>query len=83
MIAETKNWIINYREIDGSVGTLNATTEISASGFFAYGNGKAGALIINEYPTVDDLRYNTSKDLHMAMIKDYFGSNLIKATERR
>lgn len=80
-MSETKRWSIEYSHSDGRAGTIEATTEISKSGAFSYGNGKSGALTIDGYPTVYDLRYNSSKDLHMAMIEDYFGKGLVRATE--
>lgn len=80
-MSETKKWSIEYSHADGRRGTIKATTEISKSGCFDYGNGKSGALIIDGYPNVYDLRYNTAEDLHMEMIKDYFGKGLVKATE--
>ena len=78
---ETKKWKVEYSHSDGRSGTIEVTTEISKAGAFEYGNGKCGALIIDGYPTVYDLRYNSAKDLHMAMIKDYFGKGLVMATE--
>lgn len=80
-MSETKKWRIEYNHNDGRNGVIHATTEISKSGAFDYGNGKSGALIIDGYPNVYDLRYNTAKDLHMEMIKDYFGKGLVKAIE--
>ena len=80
MAMEIKNWKVEYKHNDGREGELSVTTEISKSGAFDYGNGKSGALIIDGYPNVYDLRYNTAKDLHMQMIKDYFGKGLVSAT---
>ena len=80
-MSETKRWKIEYSHSDGRSGTIEATTEISKSGAFDYGNGKSGALIISGYSNMYDLRYNTAKDLHMEMIKAYFGKGLVKATE--
>lgn len=74
----TIKWIVEYDHHDGRNGTVQVTTEVSKSDAFCYGNGKCGALIIGGYPTVYDLRYNTEKDLHMAMIKSYFGEGLVK-----
>ena len=79
-MSETKRWKVEYSHNDGRSGVLEVTTEISKSGAFDYGNGKIGALIIDGYPTVYDLRYNSAKDLHMEMLKDYFGKGLVKAT---
>ena len=50
---------------------------------FDYGNGMCGALTIEGYDNVYDLRYNSDKDLHLAMIKDHFGKGLVQATEIR
>lgn len=80
-MSEVKKWDIQYSHSDGRAGVVEVTTEISKSGAFDYGNGKCGALIINGYSNVYDLRYNTAKDLHMEMIKDYFGKGLVKASE--
>ena len=81
MVYETKRWRVKYSHSDGRSGTVEAVTEISKSGSFTYGNGKGGALIINDYPNVYDLRYNREHDLHMVMLKDYFGKGLVEATE--
>ena len=80
-MSETKKWSVEYSHSDGRAGVIKVTTEIweSSGGFF--GNGKSGALIIDEYLNVYDLRYNTAEDLHMEMIKDHFGKGLVKATE--
>ncbi len=82
-MSEVKKWEIQYSHSDGRTGVVEVTTEISKSGAFDYGNGKCGALSIDGYPDVYvyDLRYNTAKDLHMEMIKDYFGKGLVKASE--
>lgn len=81
MQKDTKRWSIEYSHKDGRSGTVNVTTEVGESGGFQYGNGKGGALIIDGYPYGYDLRYSRESDLHMAMIEDYFGSGLVKATE--
>ena len=81
MATEMKKWVIEYAHDDGRSGTIEATTEIRKSGAFDYGNGMGGALTINGYDNVYDLRYCKEKDLHMVMIKDYFGKGLVKATE--
>lgn len=80
-MSEVKNWSIRYSHSDGRAGTIRATTEISKSGAFSYGNGKSGALFVDGYTNLYDLRYNTADDLHMEMIKDYFGKGLVSATE--
>ena len=81
MMSETRKWSVEYSHSDGRAGVIEVTTEVSKSEAFAYGNGKSGALIIGEYPNVYDLRYNSAKDLHIEMIKDYFGNGLVKAVE--
>ena len=81
MANEIKNWTVYYSHRDGRQGTVKATTEISKSAAFSYGNGKSGALIINGYPNVYDLRYCTDDDLHMVMLREYFGRGLVKAVE--
>lgn len=78
---ETKKWNVSYSHEDGRNGVVEVTTEITKSGCFDYGNGKSGALIVDGYPNGYDLRYCGEKDLHMAMIKHYFGKGLVKATE--
>ena len=78
---ETKKWIVEYRHADGRSGSVKAETEISKSGCFDYGNGKAGALYIDGSPTTYDLRYVNEDDLHRVMIKEYFGKGLVNATE--
>ena len=78
---ETRKWNVTYSHADGRSGTIEVTTEVCKAGGFQYGNGKGGALIIDGYPNGYDLRYNREKDLHVVMIKDYFGKGLVKATE--
>ena len=78
---ETKKWIVEYDHEDGRSGKVEVTTEIMKSGGFQYGNGKSGALIVDGYPTGYDLRY-CNGDLHMVMIRTYFGRGLVKATEQ-
>lgn len=80
-IIEEKNWKVQYAHADGRSGEVEAKTEISESGAFDYGNRKSGALIINGYPNGYDLRYCREDDLHMVMLKEYFGKGLVKATE--
>lgn len=76
-----KRWEVEYSHEDGRSGTINVTTEVVKTGGFHYGNGKSGALTVAGYTNVYDLRYNSAKDLHMVMLKDYFGKGLVKATE--
>lgn len=81
MKEEVKNWKVEYDHKDGRCGVVNVTTEIRESGAFSYGNGKAGAIQINDGdPRYYDLRYNHDDDLHMLMIQDWFGKGLVKAT---
>ena len=77
---EAKKWSIEYSHSDGRSGTVEAVTEISKSGAFEYGNGKCGTLEIDGDLTSYDLRYSREKDLHMVMIKEYFGKGLVNAT---
>lgn len=79
MVLETKKWNVKYSHIDGRSGEIEVVTEIAESGAFQYGNGKSGALIIDGYPNGYDLRYCNDKDLHMVMIRDYFGKGLVEA----
>ena len=79
--SEAKRWRVEYRRFDGVSGVMEVETELTTSGCYEYGNGKAGALIVGGYPWVYDLRYNSRPDLHMVMIEDYFGKGLVKATE--
>ena len=81
MTPEKKSWIVKYSHKDGRKGTVQATTEISKSGCFSYGNGKSGMLTVGDFEQPYDLRYNTAKDLHMAMLEDYFGNGLVEANE--
>ena len=80
-LKDIRQWSIEYSHDDGRSGTVNATTEIIKAGGFQYGNGKSGVLSIDGYDNVYDLRYCREKDLHLAMIKEYFGNGLVKATE--
>ena len=77
---DSKKWLVNYDHKDGRSGNIEVTTEITKSGAFSYGNGKAGRLTVGDYEQVYDLRYN-SGDLHRSMLRDYFGKGLVKATE--
>lgn len=83
MKKETKRWLVDYSHDDGRKGTVQVTTEIMKSGGFQYGNGKSGVLIENSvgYHHGYDLRYCKEKDLHMVMIREFFGKGLIKASE--
>ena len=78
---EAKKWKIEYDHKDGRAGTLEVETEIMKSEGFDYGNGKSGALIINGFANGYDLRYSRAKDLHRAMIEEYFGKGLVSAVE--
>lgn len=80
MNKEIKKWSVEYDHRDGRKGIVEVTTEIEESANFQYGNGKSGMLTVGHYKEGYDLRYNTG-DLHMAMIKDYFGKGLVRATE--
>lgn len=76
-----KKWEVEYSHDDGRAGTINVTTEIAKSGGFQYGNGKSGMLKVDNFTQYYDLRYNRDKDLHMVMLRDYFGNGLVRATE--
>ena len=78
---DTKKWMVKYNHKDGRNGKIKATTEIFKSGAFQYGNGKSGTLTIGAVTEDYDLRYNTEEDLHMAMLKEFFGKGLVSATE--
>ena len=79
-MTDVKRWNVQYDHKDGRSGVVEVVTEITKSGGFSYGNGKGGALIVDGYPHGYDLRY-CSGNLHMVMIKQYFGDGLIVATE--
>ena len=79
---EFKKWSVQYNHNDGRSGVVEVITEINKAKAFEYGNGKCGRLTVGEFQQVYDLRYNSSKDLHMAMLRDYFGDGLVKATEK-
>lgn len=81
MADEVKRWKVKYSHKDGRSGEVEAVTEVGASGAFQYGNGKAGALIVDGYTNGYDLRYCREKDLHMVMLKEYFGDGLVDAVE--
>ena len=78
---ELKKWRVEYDHKDGRSGTIECTTEIGKSEEFDYGNGKWGLLTVGKFDQGYDLRYNTENDLHMVMLRDYFGRGLVKATE--
>lgn len=78
---ERKNWVVNYSHKDGRHGTVNVMTEIDESKAFNYGNNKCGLLTVGEFSQGYDLRYNHEKDLHMVMMRDYFGDGLVSAIE--
>ena len=81
MATEVKRWSVEYDHHDGRKGTVGVVTEIRKSAGFQYGNGKSGALTVDGYPFIGyDLRY-CGGNLHMAMIKEYFGKGLVAATE--
>ena len=75
-----KEWLVEYNHSDGRHGTVKAITEISNIEKNIYGNGKAGLLTVGDFSQGYDLRYEKG-DLHMVMLKDYFGRGLVKATE--
>ena len=81
MKPEKKNWLVYYSHKDGRKGTVEATTEISQSGSFGYGNGKGGMLNVGNFAQGYDLRYNLDKDLHIVMLRDYFGDGLVEVQE--
>ena len=81
MANEVKRWRVKYSHNDGRSGEVEAITKVSESGAFQYGNGKAGALIVDGYTYRHDLRYCKEKDLHMVMLKEYFGNGLVTAIE--
>lgn len=78
---EVKKWVVEYNHSDGRSGTIECITEVGKSGSFDYGNGKSGVLTVGDFVQGYDLRYNSSKDLHVAMLEDYFGKGLVRATE--
>lgn len=81
MNEETKKWSVEYDHKDGRSGTVTAVTTVGKCGGFQYGNGKAGMLKVEGYTQCYDLRYWNDKDLHMAMLKHFFGKGMVKATE--
>lgn len=80
-MAEIKKWRVKYDHHDGRAGTVEVTTEIEKVAGEHYGNGKYGSLrTVGDYRHVYDLRYNIG-DLHMVMLKSYFGAGMIEAVE--
>lgn len=79
-MTEHKEWIVEYSHEDGRSGSVKVITEICKSGGFQYGNGKSGMLAVGGTMQIYDLRYNRARNLHMVMLKDYFGKGLVKAT---
>ena len=80
---ETKYWIVEYKYSDGRHGKVYVTTIVSKSESFEYGNGKSGLLTVDGIDWGYDLRYSLEDDLHLAMIKDFFGSGFTSAYEER
>jgi hypothetical protein len=78
---EIKKWMVQYDHSDGRKGIVRVTTEVRKSSDFKYGNGKTGSLTVGEYTAYYDLRYNHAKNLHVEMLKDYFGEGLVSAKE--
>ena len=76
----TKMWNVSYDHKDGRSGVVKVETEVFDSGAFAYGNGKGGCITVDDFEQGYDLRYVHDDDLHMAMIREFFGKGLIKAT---
>jgi len=81
MEKDIKKWKVKYDHKDGRSGEVDAITEILKSEAFDYGNRKAGKLVVNGVMQGYDLRYNKERDLHMVMLKDYFGNGLVEAKE--
>jgi len=81
MEKDIKKWKVKYDHKDGRSGEVDAVTEILKSGAFDYGTEKAGKLIVNGVMQGYDLRYNKERNLHMVMLKDYFGNGLVEAKE--
>lgn len=77
-----KTWNVTYDHEDGRNGTIRVTTEVEKVDN-QYGNQKYGRMVVERFAQVYDLRYNKDKDLHMAMLNDYFGKGLVKAEEVR
>lgn len=78
-----KKWLVEYDHKDGRSGKAEIETEVNKSECSQYGNGKSGILRVINYNQVKryDLRYCKEKDLHMAMLEDFFGDGFVKATE--
>lgn len=81
MESEVKRYEVEYDHEDGRKGTIIVTTEVQDSGATKYGNGKGGRLTPQGCEGFGyDLRY-AHGDLHMVMIRNYFGDGLVSATE--
>lgn len=79
-----KTWSVEYDHKDGRKGVVGVVTEVERVDGSRYGNQKYGRLSVGaqpDYTQTYDLRYNTEKDLHMVMIRDYFGRGLVGAKE--
>ena len=81
MYMDKKKWKVDYKHSDGREGTVRVTTELQKSGAFGYGNGMGGQLTVDTYERSYDLRYCKEKDLHMVMLKEYFGAGFVSADE--
>lgn len=83
MKEETKRWMVEYSHADGRSGVVEVATVIGKSETAKYGNRMYGGLSIVSFGFQQsyDLRYCKEKDLHMVMLKDYFGRGLVKAIE--
>lgn len=75
-----KTWNVSYDHKDGRKGTVKVITEVERVEGASYGNQKYGRLTVGASSTVYDLRYNKG-NLHMVMLKDYFGTGLVNAVE--
>ena len=82
MTKEVKKWDVEYSHDDGRNGVVEVVTEVGKSDAFNYENGKCGALTVGDFMQGYDLRYCREKDLHMVMLKEYFGNGLVKAEEK-
>lgn len=79
-----KAWNVEYDHKDGRNGVVSVVTEVERVDGSRYGNQKYGRLSVGlrpDYTQTYDLRYNTEKNLHMVMIRDYFGRGFVKAEE--
>lgn len=75
-----KTWNVSYDHKDGRKGTVKVITEVERGKGSLYGNQKHGRLTVVTSSVVYDLRYNKG-NLHMAMLKNYFGSGFVNAVE--